>query len=109
MSFWTLAAAWWRLQTDALTLAIHAPVVVAHRLAKAGTSWHEPGFVADPEWRRMVSEKVEAAVESHHHAARWWLEAVDHPFDLERGLAATRRTLGPYARRVTRNADRLSG
>jgi len=106
---WLLAAAWWRLQLDALTLAGAAPIVIAHRLAKAGFGWHEPGFVDDPEWRRMVGEKVEAAMEASGHAARWWLHAVEHPFDLHRGLVATRRALRLYGRRVTTNARRLGG
>jgi hypothetical protein len=106
---WLLAAAWWRLQLDALALASAAPIVIGHRLAKAGLGWHEPGFVDDPEWRRMVSEKLEAATEAGGHAARWWLHAVDHPFDLHRGLVATRLALRPYGRRVTTNARRLGG
>jgi len=105
---WILAAACWRLQLDALSLWMAAPVVMAQRVVKAGTSWHEPGFVADPEWQRMVNEKVEAVLESNGHAARWWLDAVDHPFDLHRSLAATRRTLRPYTRRVRHNAKRLA-
>ncbi len=109
MNPWTLGAAWWRLQLDALSLWTTAPVVVARRLAHLGLHWHEPGFVADPEWRRMVSEKVEAAMEANGHAARWWLHATAHPFDLQRGVAATRRTLGPYTRRVRKNARRLAG
>jgi len=102
-----LSLALWRLQLDVWTLAATAPLVMAHRLAKAGTGWHEPGFVADPEWQRMVSEKVEAALEAHGHAARWWLGAIHRPPNLQRDLAATRRALRPYARRVAGNARRL--
>ena len=102
-----LAFAIWRLQLDALALATIAPLVVVQRLAKAGLHWHEPGFVDDPEWRRMVSEKVEAALEANGHATRWWLEALDHPFDVTRTVKATRRSLSPYTRRVRRNAERL--
>jgi hypothetical protein len=104
---WILLVAWWRLQLDLVALATAAPLVMAHRFAKAGSSWHEPGFVADPEWRRMVGEKVEAALEANRHAVHWWLHAADHPFDLRRGLAAGRRTLRPYGRRVAVNAKRL--
>jgi hypothetical protein len=104
---WSLGFALWRLQLDALALATTAPLVVAHRLLWAGRHWHEPDFVADPEWRRMVREKVEAALESNRHATRWWREAIDHPFDLARTVTATRRSLHPYVRRVRRNAERL--
>jgi hypothetical protein len=48
-------------------------------------------------------------MEAGGHAARWWLHAVDHPFDLHRGLVATRLALRPYGRRVTTNARRLGG
>lgn len=102
-----LALAVWRLQLDALALATTAPLVVVHRLAKASRHWHEPGFVDDPEWRRMVSEKVEAVLESNRYATRWWLQATEHPFDVARTVTATRRSLHPYTRRVRSNAKRL--
>lgn len=107
MNPWTLAAALWRLHLDTLTLMAAAPLVVAHRVAKAGTSWYEPGFVTDPEWQRMVNEKVDAALDWNRHAVRGWFDAVAHPFDLQRNLAATRWAVRPYARRVTKNAERL--
>lgn len=108
MNPWTLTVALWRLQLDLVALWATAPVVVAHRLAHVATHWHEPGFVVDPEWRRMVSEKVEAALEANGHATRWWLNGAAHPFDLRRALAATRGTLRPYGRRVRANAARLA-
>ena len=97
------------MQLDVLILASSAPAVIARRLAKAGRDWREPGFVEDPEWRRMVQEKAAAAVEAAGPVARWWLDGFDHPFDPRRGVAVWRGALRPYARRVANNARRLGG
>lgn len=89
-------------------LAVNAPVVVGLRVMKAHQMAHKSAWWLDPEWARMVNEKVTAASLSQRALLR-------SPFSLYspwrwsgQSMKAAQSTIRPYSTRVTRNVSRLS-
>ncbi len=115
MDTWRVATAGWQswhtalqLQTHLASVAWGAPIVVAARYAKAMQEASRPGFAFDPEWQRMVAEKLGALATAQ---AVWWRygqAAAGRPVDARRLLAAGERSLRPFGRTVQGNVRRLT-
>ncbi|MFW5834930.1 MAG: hypothetical protein ACOCYE_12625 [Pseudomonadota bacterium] len=107
MNPWAFGLTVWRLQVEAATLVVGAPLVIGARVARAALLWSHPQGVLhpgwlDPDWQRMWSEKVAAsAIAGRSLATAWTERGVFGP-----GLAE--RVMRPYGHRVRVNLRRLA-
>lgn len=101
--------AWWQLSLQAWEVAVTAPLVVGHRLARMAVAGANPSARDRREFTRMGQEKVTAGYESMAAmatacagaGATTWAEAVDA------GLRLATGGFAPVHSRVMANGRRL--
>ncbi|HEV7688144.1 MAG TPA: hypothetical protein VGQ80_16325 [Acidimicrobiia bacterium] len=101
--------AWWQLSLQAWEVAVTAPLVVGHRLARMAVAGANPSARDRREFTRMGQEKVTAGYESMAAmatacagaGATTWAEALDA------GLRLATGGFAPVHSRVMANGRRL--
>ncbi len=101
---WRMAMDMWRLQLEMTRLAFGAPFVISMRMAKAAQDAGKPGFLTDPEWQRMVNEKVAAGWDAQRVLTTHWWRVGAQAGDPK----VARHALSPFRRRVDANVKRLA-
>ena len=105
------AVAWWQLSLQAWEVAVTAPLVISHRLARMAVAGSNPTARDRREFTLMSQEKVAAGYESMAAMATAfagvgvipWAEAVDV------GLRLAGLGFAPVHSRVMANSRRLGG